>query len=403
MVRSRSSAGGSIAGALWQVDLGLLYLLQAPTQSTLTIEEHDDLGLIQADVSVAVYIQAKHSERASTLTAKSVSWWKTLRIWMELTGEGDGLFPKFELVTTLKTGSTLQILCRNEASRSDSELRGLVAALDEIADKSPNAELVEAYLAWKMRTPEYKLALLKSTTIRAEAPKLAEITTSLREELRRIGVPQQNLKEAQEILSEWYRDTVRERLGSGGCRLSKDEFLQALQSVHSRTSAVTLIFRHGATEIPQMIAEHECRKTYYRQLDLLGAASKDFLFAYEMLSRARIERDDWLSHSPVARQDLEEHESDLINSWGSVRLRELRREPTSEREERECGWRVHDECVHNAKSMIRGELVRHHVHVGTLHLLADGPADPRVGWHPRFEELLKTDGEDLSLDSPSNE
>lgn len=90
------SAGGPLAGYIWQLHRALLALLDADFGDEVQIEISDDIAIVRHG-EIVTASQAKHSLEEGTLTIKSTEWWKTLRVWINLTAQGQ-LLPDTQLV-----------------------------------------------------------------------------------------------------------------------------------------------------------------------------------------------------------------------------------------------------------------------------------------------------------------
>ena len=387
------NAPGPLAGFLWQVDLALLRLFALDFGEHIEIETSDDVVQVRGGGQVLGYVQAKHSLSPAILRPRSADLWKTLRVWVPLAQRllETGQVSRFELATSDDIAPELQSLLSPSGERdAPSEVEGrkrLADVLDGIAAERPNKKLTAAYDAWRNASQEARSLLLRNVFLLGGQGTIRDTAQELGHCLRRTGAPAEVVDEYRERIIGWFNGVVRERLDTGGCSVEYDELMEVIAELHQSLSPRALPTRHARAAVPEMVAAERGRP-YQLQMQLLEATEEEHLTAYEMYTRARLERNEWLERRITGQSDLRDHDNELINVWTGCFRRGKRKQRREQLDPVTTGWEVLDECT-RTKSALRGSQVAHHVHVGTLHLLSDFPMPvPSIGWHPEFASLL---------------
>lgn len=116
------SAGGQLAGYLFQFEKALLMLAELENQTDyISVEEIDDVSAHNADSTILTSLQAKHSISCSgnTFENTSNSLWRTLEIWVEKFTEG------------IYNDQTDFICCTNKIVPSDFLVRKIIVLSNE--------------------------------------------------------------------------------------------------------------------------------------------------------------------------------------------------------------------------------------------------------------------------------
>lgn len=352
-------------------------------EQTLTLEEHDDLGVLTAPGDVSIMEQDKHSLNDGALTTKTRCLWEALGLWASKKNKYS-YWPRLRLATNRVVCDDLQCLTSTQ-SGSEEQIQSLLVKLDTIAATKANKELVTRFEYWLGLEDEDRLELLRHLQI-CEEVGIAALSTAMERALARDAVPAHKLVEFRERLQGWYIDCVSERLTHSGMRIRGFEQKRALYSLFQTCSKVDLRFAYADAHIDsnELIAAGEASRTYQRQLELIDASEKARLEAIDFFHKAKQERGRLLDEDLVGRQDIQDHESELRNQWSIAQSRAEHLASTDQ----ECGLRTYYDCM-GKNSVISGNHAPTHLHAGTFHILADGPEmPPQIGWHPRFRKLI---------------
>jgi len=383
---SDHAAAGPLAGYLWQLRRAFLTLLRGDFGDVLQIETIDDIVVVRDGRSVLA-AQAKHSFDDTSITLACTEWWRTLRVWLDLS-EGelsrDGM--RLVLCTTATVSQELSAFAR--ATRNEDIVSQLVDLHDRVATARSNAALAKSYDAWTAAPQARRRAVLTRAQIEPAQPHLTDSRAELDNELRRFGIPAgASLDVIRERLLGWFQTVVETRLAKTGCEVRYDELNDQLTDLRFEMNPSALHCIHSQAPTPSLEDARQDDPRYLRQLDLLNASDDDLELAVAMYHRATAERSYWLDGRITAFGVLKSYEADLSNAWRQKRAPLERLIGKVSEEER--GWTLFAACM-DYRGNVDGVPAPTHVANGTFHILANQPSDPpEVGWHPRYPELLR--------------
>lgn len=390
------SAGGPLAGYLWQVDLGLVRLLRMDPDQVLTLEVHDDLGVVTGDNAIQVLEQDKHSLNSGSLTAKTPCFWKALMLWAGKWSRGELPYvPTLRLATNRRVAAELKTLTETSTPRDNETAKAIDKRLCEVAEEGASKTLRNLHQDWLQMKEKDRVLLLQQIQLLEESA-LREMSTRLEKELSISGVPDSLLNEFRHGLEGWYRDVVRSRLTHGGMRIRASEQKARQAELWRRYGQQEVVFLSGADiDAASLVTEGERQKVYFRQLELVGASVDQKLMAVEFLHQTQRERDRLLKHV-LGREEIQVHENEVQNQWRVVRATEPSIDDAAAQ-----GRHILERCLCGS-STIRRSPAPTFFHLGTLQILADGPQmPPRVGWHPDYEQLICAEDEEANPGSES--
>jgi hypothetical protein len=103
--------------------------------------------------------------------------------------------------------------------------------------------------------------------------------------------------------------------------------------------------------------------------------------------RCNIEKARLSKEGNITDDEWREFESTLVARWSKIRSRVKRLSEQRERDERDIGFELLTETTESYREKLAGMDTEHvYLTSGTYHRLADLLT---VGWHPRFEVLMR--------------
>lgn len=386
------SAAPTLAGFQWQLRQALLMLFRLDFGEAVEIEVHDDVSVVNLEGDLLTAVQAKHDLTGKTLTEKTTDWWKTLRAWISLVEQEElQQNTALVLVTPKSLSRKLAFLGSRTATATESDERaldGLRKLLDGIAKAGTNTKLKPYYIAWSSMSQAKKLALLKRIRIDAYAKRLADVHKQINKALRHAFLQEEKLVNYADEVVGWFTRIVDERLTTTGCRVTYEELHEYLMTLHERRYPSPPPQEPTETPIPELADERSEDPTYLRQMDLLEATDEELYDAVRKYHRARSARDEWINDTLIAREQLGHFDQDLQDQWKNVhrsKSRPLAKKRKGDESLVDAGWQIHDKCM-EYRAPVGNYQAQTYLANGTYHILAD---EPRVGWHPRFRELLE--------------
>lgn len=384
---SKYSAGGSLAGYLFQCRLALLRGLELAKKnpaSVISIEKFDDIAF-ETDDHAKCLIQAKHHITAKSVDSKSVDVWKTLGIWTE--GFSAGVLQaektKFFLITTATApdGSALAKL-REGASKPDrAEALDLLRKAAEESDNKATTSARQKFL--KLTDDEAKL-LLGSITVYDNHPNLTDVTSDIEAELVLVAPGKTDL--AAQYLEGWWLNVVGDQLIAAQSSTIPVQHIitKANEIGHTlKQDALPLDDPH-ALEVKEYSDDDE-KRVFVRQIRAIQLADRHIESAVYDYYRAYAQRSKWARENLILENELGDYDRKLEDSWQRKFDGEcIVADPQSESDKLKLGKRLY--IWASQESVGIRNVVEKWITAGSFHGLSD---QLRIGWHPDFQVLLK--------------
>jgi hypothetical protein len=173
--------------------------------------------------------------------------------------------------------------------------------------------------------------------------------------------------------------------------VSRDHFVNQFHAIlNSRKRQQTR--ERAANLIPVFDAQlgREKSRDFVKQIYLVTDEGSRIEDAIREFIRCNIEKNRLSADGNVTDQDWIDFEENLKSRWNKIfsRFKRLRRDESEE----DVGFRVLTETTDEHRERLAGmETEQIYLTSGTYHRMADRLA---IGWHPRFVELMKTEGKE---------
>ena len=396
MALKQHSAHGANAGFTYQYERALYWLAKSPVGAVIGIETDDDVAIKGTDGSLLLE-QDKHSVRegAKPFGDRSEDLWKTLATWIEAldSGEVTAATTRFLMVTNkvIPKGIATHI----SASQSNEEINCCIAELEEVG-KAPS-KIITSFVE--------RILLQSSRAALRELIKKCELidgsNASAGSELRKKTIAQLQLPEWCLAQSDSIVDELSgwiERTALAAWREERPAWIQRnhfINQLHAVIDARKRQIRRERAEnlIPVSVDKVGAQKgrPFVKQIflisddeDLVDNAIREFI-------RCNIEKIRLSAEGNVTDSDWKAFETTLQSRWEKIFAR-VKRMSRANREE-DVGFEVFTETTEGHREMLAGSLTEQvYLTAGTYHRLADMI---RLGWHPRFKEIMVEGSETL--------
>jgi hypothetical protein len=168
--------------------------------------------------------------------------------------------------------------------------------------------------------------------------------------------------------------------------LERDHFVNQLHAIISRRQRQ--ISRERAELLIPVTEEkvgREMRRPFVQQLHLITDDDVVVNTAIREFIRCNIEKARLSKEGNITDDDWREFESTLVARWSKIRSRIKRL--SEERDERDIGFELLTETTESYREKLAGmDTEQVYLTSGTYHRLADLLT---VGWHPKFEVLMR--------------
>ena len=313
MIAANTSAGGQLAGYLWQPAEACLRCLTEAPEALIRIEVDDDLSVASLSGEVWSCEQLKHSELDQTISEESPIWWKAIDAWMR------GTTPqtvKLRILTTaaLHPDSLLASCYQPTAARP---WDALLDEMDKRAKDAPNQELNKkgVYQRWIELSLQDRRKLLTRIEIASSQGRLAATNEKLDEALmEQRSVSPLIVARVRKSYVGAFMTRLMASLDSGGFEISVHEMNKEFLEAYARNATPGIYdfpeLAYDAADIKALQIKH-----HQHLIPQLAAIDRDqpetVTRALDSWFRARTRRQDFLDGSPHEIQDLERHDQDL--------------------------------------------------------------------------------------------
>lgn len=357
----------------------------------ITVESDDDVVLKS---NYTKLYQLKHSTgKSGSLTVKNDGFWKTIRIWAPYADSSDH---KFYFVTGDSVDSTSLL---HKLVTGDLDRRAIVKlimdeaklvidarskAITNKANKIPYESKIHGCEAFINLSPKQRSALIEKITIRPSSFNISQVHGLVIDKLGQTVIKKLRPLIAQRLLEWWdYRMLHTSKV-------NKSELLIQLQYFIAQTQDNNL--PDDFSRLKPASADSELGGFMEKQIDLVNGGKSRKRKAAVARWRARNQRERWITDDVINAIELKEYDDLLVESWGN------RHEPMKEDLEGEsedlCEKRglelldwVHDDS-HLHIHPIRSEWKQLYMIHGSFQQLSE---ELKVGWHPKYYEMLRID------------
>lgn len=393
----RSEAADSFLGYLYQLRFALLCALRSMSPNAyIAVEFLDDVQLAdETNSKSSEYIlglhQLKHSvRRRASLGPKSPDLWKTLGNWSELIAT-KAVNPdecRFCLHTTASISNTspLRFLRFDEHRKPEAARRELLDA----ATDSANAIVTENAARLKSIGVTRQKQLFSRMYCADNETDVSTLRDELEAELS-VACHPAHLASHLRQLEGWLFDAAIRSMLPGGTRIIPVSLIKA-ESARIRDGFVADALPDEFSESPVPLDQvaHGDQRTFIKQLLLVKAARARILAAQQDHYRAFAQRSQWSREGLLAIDELPRFDRSLVDEWYRRHCDVCERcDGQDDGQQCDAGlslfrW-VEFESPNVPRLQLRSAANLAFLIRGSFHVLAD---KCRVGWHPRFRELL---------------
>lgn len=368
-------------------------LLEASFDETISIEGLDDIA-IEGDAGYILLEQDKSGLSHNPVSNKSVELWKTLRNWLE--GLRGGAIPpntRFVLyVAQLHSGSVVERLHQCQSSADGAilahELRkefwGDGPTFEEKA-KNPVALSTQLDLVLGASDEVLGKIFHRFELIQGSGSPYDDIKFLLSSK----AIGENAIEPTINSLIGWCKTKVAKCIESKQLpAISRAEFhKQLLACVRKFDRADKELVSTARSVTDQEVKDHLKAGTYIKQMRMIGLGTDHLTDAVDDYLRAAADRVHWGTSGYVLEESFSEYQKELTKNWR--RQRDAVGIEHSEKTEETVGKAVFLNCM-DVRLPLQRMPVAEYFTRGTFHDLSD---TCKLGWHPRFLELLSPTAE----------
>lgn len=400
--RRSTNVPGPFYGYLVQGSRAVAHLLRARPGQAVSVEHLDDVATQGPDGVVVE--QDKSGLAHNPVANRSVDLWKTLHIWVRAIRDG-ALKSDTKFVLYVAQNHHGDVIDRIHNVVNKADAAALVQSLrNEFWGKAPKR-------AARAKLP-VDLAEHVNGVLSASDDVLSLLFVNLVLE-NGSGSPNDDIlpliseKAISEAVCEdvllyllGWADRVIKKLieKKRPAILTYDDFHKQLVGAAKKFDRSANVLTSTPADISQTDIDKELRaRTYVRQLDAVKCEETDLVRAVNDFLRAAVDRTTWSERGDVLEGSFGEFEDGLDRAWKNHKTRVEIEQKEATEEER--GRLLYATCG-GIQIRLQGMDVPSHFVPGSFHTLADSL---RVGWHPRYRDLLAPDGSSNTVANDKDE
>jgi hypothetical protein len=390
MSLSDHSAPGSNAGFSFQFERALYWLSKSSAGSVVGIETDDDVAVRESDAT-QVLEQDKHSIQKDTepFGDRSKDLWNTLAIWADALDSGEVI-----------AGTTLFLMVTNKVlpdclakrigrAKTEPEIDACIAALETAAVAPPKG--IHSQVERVMRpSSRGNLRKLINRCRLADATKETAGDELRAKTIGQLQLPGWCAAGAASILDEllgWmHRTALVSWQEKRPAWIKRDHFVNQLHAIIdlrkrkiSRERAAHLI------PIGDEKVGNEKGSRFVKQLHLITDDDSVVDTSIREYIRCNIEKARLSAEGNITDGDWLSFESTLLARWDKIRARTMRVRQGVD--EQDVGFEIFTDTTEaHCEKLAGADTEQVYLTSGTYHRMADMM---QVGWHPRFEDLMR--------------
>lgn len=306
-----TSAGGPMAGYIWQAVQACRRALREQPNSVIKIEVEDDLSVATLNGEILSCQQLKHSEDEHTISEASPIWWQAIDAWIRGNAPSHATL---RLVTTSRI-NTNSVLASCYYPTSIAAWDRLIEEMDRRAADAPNRELARKGVYQRWLDNDARRELLARIKIASAQGRLEESNDLIEQDLMHEGVPAQIVSQVREAWVGAFMGRLTRSLDSGGFEVTVQSLKADLLETYARHA------QPGEYEFPSLdysegdirALREEHHQHLIPQLVAIDRGQAEIIArALENWFRARTHRQEFMDGAPHEVRDLDDHDEDIL-------------------------------------------------------------------------------------------
>lgn len=390
MALENHSAPGANAGFSYQFERALHWLAQSSAGASVGVETDDDVAVRNPNASHLLE-QDKHSilDGAEPFGDRSKDLWNTLAIWISALDDKQ-VFPSSTMFLMVTNKTLPDCTARNiSTAKSEQEIAACVTALENAAKNPPKHIATQMERVLRASSRDNLRSLISSCEL-VDGAQAAAGKALRKATIAQLQLPEWSLTGADSIADEllgWlHRTALAAWQANQPAWIQRDHFVNNLHAVLERRKRQITRERaeHLIPVTEDKVGQAKARP-FVKQLHLVTDDDTIVDSAIREFIRCNIEKSRLSVEGNVTDDDWNAFEAALLSRWGKIRARVERMKQTQP--ERDIGFEIFTDTTEEHREKLAGsDTEQVYLTSGTYHRLADMV---KVGWHPRFKELMR--------------
>jgi hypothetical protein len=382
------AAGEQGLGYVYQIRFALAYLMKQNEEQSLLIEADDDVEVRDIDGRKTL-ISLKHKKVGETVGTLSTDFWKSVRIWLDRYIRDGKLACEHSycMATTARVGpdSMLKYFKEDSAPKPSDFATQLIADLNgSKAELSAQVSATLALLSSDEQRDFFERILIADSSLR-----IKELDSAF-EPLMRSASAKARV-DVRERLEGWWLSQAIEVIQGGRDPIKGAEVWAKFASINADYYDERLPITFEDEYPPEDIDPLKDPRQFVQQLRAIGMPTDSLELAILDFYRAFSQRAHWARVNALVGGEMHKFERRLVEEWRRAKAWAKINEADNEEKFQEAGRRLYDWAENQSRGLqIRKQVTEDFIRRGSFHILADEKPEPRVHWHPKFLENLKS-------------
>lgn len=385
--KDKYAAGEQGLGYVYQIRFALAHLMKQDEEHALLIEADDDVEVRDVD-GLKTLISLKHKKAGETVGTLSLDFWKSVRIWLDRYIR-DGKLAcdhSYCMATTARVGpGSMLKYFQSGADAKPADFTDKVLAELDTSTTELGSEIkgTLANLSKDERQDFFARIVVADSSLRID-----KLDSAIASQLK--SVPPKFRVDVRERLEGWWLkcaiEVIQERKSITGA-----DVWNMVASISGQYHDDYLPITFDDKYPPGGIDALNDTRQFVQQLRAIGMPTDSLELAILDFYRAFSQRSHWARVNVLVNGEMKKFEQRLVDEWKRAKAYVKGTGPDTVAILQDAGRQLYQWAESQTSHIqIRKQVTEEFVRRGTFHILADEKPEPRVHWHPKFLDTLKT-------------
>ncbi|MBP8148613.1 MAG: hypothetical protein KAY21_02730 [Limnohabitans sp.] len=361
---------------------------QDDESSFLLIEADDDVQVKDVNGKDKL-ISLKHKKEGETVGTLSVDFWKSVRIWLDRY-KRDGKLAcshAYCMATTARVGPNSML----KHFQADAEPQPADFAAKLLAElQNSSTELTTEIKASMADLSDTELGDFFSRIVIADCSlRINELEAAVASQLKSV-IPKFRT-DVRERLEGWWFGQAIELIRKKRAPITSSEVWLMVSSISNQYHDERLPVTFEEDVPPEGVDPLNDSRQFVQQLRSISIDTVGLEMAILDFYRAVSQRSHWARVDVLLGGEMKRFEARLVEEWKRAKSWVSIKGLSTDAQVLEAGQLLYQWAENESRHLqIRKQVTEDFIRRGSFHILADEKPEPRVYWHPKFLDMLKT-------------
>ncbi|PUE35853.1 hypothetical protein B9Z52_01385 [Limnohabitans sp. Jir72] len=383
------AAGEQGLGYVYQIRFALAHLMRQDDESSFLLIEADDDVQVKDVNGKDKLISLKHKKEGETVGTLSVDFWKSVRIWLDRY-KRDGKLAcshAYCMATTARVGPNSML----KHFQADAEPQPADFAAKLLAElQNSSTELTTEIKASMADLSDTELGDFFSRIVIADCSlRINELEAAVASQLKSV-IPKFRT-DVRERLEGWWFGQAIELIRKKRAPITSSEVWLMVSSISNQYHDERLPVTFEEEVPPEGVDPLNDSRQFVQQLRSISIDTVGLEMAILDFYRAVSQRSHWARVDVLLGGEMKRFEARLVEEWKRAKSWVSIKGLSTDAQVLEAGQLLYQWAENESRHLqIRKQVTEDFIRRGSFHILADEKPEPRVYWHPKFLDMLKT-------------